>query len=220
MLRYNFCVLFFLFQFSMNMNNDDLTNPFEESNHLNKMNNTLPQILSMKDWPTIQSSYMRAFRHESTPCSYNCSDILSTISCWSQVKNQIALHFIDFFRQIDEFKILNGDDRFALVKHNFVYLLLLHKCSNYDPSMGLYSDLPNEAQKRLNQWIMNCREASELGDKLLDLMHSFVNITEQEPILSRLVYLLLLFSTDALMTEDTVQLNDPLSIVLNPSTRV
>jgi hypothetical protein len=101
----------------MNMNNDNLTTPFEESSHLNNMNNTVPNILSMKDWLTIQSiqsSYMLAFQPESTLFSYDCSDIVSIISYWSQVKNQIALHFIEFFRQIDEFKVLNEDDRFAV----------------------------------------------------------------------------------------------------------
>jgi hypothetical protein len=73
-------------------------------------------------------------------------------------------------------------------------------------------DLPNEAQNTFYQWVINCREVHELLNKLLDLMHSFVKVTEQEPTLSRLVSVILLFSTGMLTSEDKIQLNDSLAV--------
>ncbi len=48
------------------------------------------------------------------------SDRASALISWSHFVNQMSLHFISFFRQIDEFKGLHADDRFILIKYNLL----------------------------------------------------------------------------------------------------
>jgi hypothetical protein len=63
----------------------------------------------------------------------------------SQFVQQIALRFINFFRQIDEFQNLDLDDHLTLIKTNLIFLFPISKCFYYSSVDGCCSSEDNEA---------------------------------------------------------------------------
>jgi hypothetical protein len=98
------------------------------------------------DWLAIQnveSSFLLACQQPLPPFPYDFSDRKSFFVYLSQVKDQSALQFIAFLRQIKEFEALDKDDRFTLIKYNFLSICILHECHTFNRQIGPLWDLPN-----------------------------------------------------------------------------
>ena len=117
------------------------------------MEDILLETLCVKDWvsiQTIRSSFLSIFQSPNLQC-FSCDivDHASALISWSAFANQMALDLITFFRQIDEFEGLNGDDRFILIKYNLLSLFILRKCFHYKASDDCCSDSPNEIEANI-----------------------------------------------------------------------
>ena len=173
------------------------------------------QWLSTKDrafLDSINSSYLQHVSCDPSSFHYDPTDPSSVIHCWSEIRSQTALNFIGFFRQIDEFVHLNQNDRFFLVKYNFLLLFCIYKCSNHSFSMDFHSDLPHGIQLMFRQWSIDYPEFQSIINSMSYLMHSFVKLTGKEMTFVKLIFIILFFSTSMLIHEDEVRLEDPVAI--------
>jgi hypothetical protein len=188
----------------------------DESIDSNKIGDVSLTTLSIEDWITIQtvrSSFLSVSQNDiATCCSADVSDRTSALISWSHIANQIALRFINFFRQIDEFEGLNADDRFILIKYNIFSLFSISKCFNYDPKKNCFTCEETEESKRHREFYTLCFQSNGILDTFGNLVLSFVEITQQDPILLSLFAIILLFSQGLSMNEDEPSLKDPLAV--------
>jgi len=117
----------------MDKHNNDIV--LDEIVDPNKMEDKSLETLSVEDWAAtknIQSSFVSIFQEKKMEsfCD-NTSDATYALVSWSKHANQVALSFINFFRQIDEFEGLHVDDRFILIKYNLFSLFPIYKCLHY-----------------------------------------------------------------------------------------
>jgi len=104
----------------------------EENTELNEMEETFLGSLSIEDWMTIQkfeSLFISTMQDDNAHTfRVDLSDRDSAMTSCLQQSDQIALRFINFFRQIDEFEGLDVDDRFILTKYNLLPVFPIYKC--------------------------------------------------------------------------------------------
>jgi len=194
-----------------------MDNVLPESSDSNEMEKTLFETLAVEDWITIQSvrsSFVSIFQSENMDCPFNDSlDRGSVFISWSQMVNQIALCFIRFCRQIDEFESLNADDRFILIKYNLFSLFPIFKCFNYQPINDLWcSHGDNEEAQKNRRFFMLCDQSVDIRDTFVNLVLSLVEVTEQDPTILSLLLTVLIFSQGLSMNEDEQPLKDPLAV--------
>jgi hypothetical protein len=198
----------------MDMDNDN--NVLHETIDSNVMGETLFETLSVKDWITIQclrSSFLSMFENGNIQCPFSDStDRVSGLISWSQMANQVALCFIDFFRQIDEFKDLHDDDRFILIKYNLLPLFPVNKCFKYRSINDCCSLDDNEQARRNFRFFMLCDESTDIREKFINLVRSLAEITEQDPAILSLMLIILIFSQGLSLNEDEPPLKDPLAV--------
>jgi hypothetical protein len=194
-----------------------MDNVLHESSDSNEMEKTLFETLSVEDWITIQgvrSSFLSIFQMENMDCPFNMSlDRVSAFISWSETVNQLALCFIRFFRQIDEFESLNADDRFILIKYNLFSLFPIFKSFNYEPINDSWcSNGDNEEAQKTRRFFMLCDQSVDIRDSFVNLVLSLVEVTEQDPTIVPLLLAVLIFSQGLSMNEDEQPLNDPLAV--------
>jgi hypothetical protein len=187
-----------------------------ESTNSNQTNDTLLEMLSAKDLVAIQSmrsSFVSIFQDHNIQCS--CIDVSNRISAlisWSEFVSRSTLHFINFFRQINEFENLHTDDRFILIKYNLFSLFLISKCFYYKSVNDCCSNDNNEAAEKHRRFFMLCGDSYGIRDTFINLVLSLVKVTEQDPTLLSLLLPILIFSQGLSMSEDEPILKDSLAV--------
>jgi hypothetical protein len=182
----------------------------------NHMNNTSLEMLSIEDWMTVQSvrsSFLSVFRNDDEQCScVDVSDRVSALITWSQFVNQVALRFINFFRQINEFEGLDLDDRFILIKYNIFPLFLTSKCFYYNHVDDCCSYGENEAAVKQRRFFMLCDAPNGIRDTFVNLVLSLVELTKQDSTILSLLFTILMFSRGLSMNENERLLKDSLAV--------
>jgi hypothetical protein len=128
---------------------------------------------------------------------------------FSQYANVLALRYIHFIRQIEEFESLHNDDRFILIKYNLLVLFPISKCFFYKSTNDVCSDADKERQRRI---FSSCDNLNDVRDMMQNLVVSLVELTEQDSMLLSLLLVALIFSQGLSMNEDEPSLKDPLAV--------
>ena len=198
----------------MDMENVDNNNHVLETiNESNGIEDILLGTLSIEDWLTIQSvqsSFISTFQipKEQFANVINLSDRVSALFSWLQFSNQLALRFVNFFRQITEFEDLCLDDRTTLIKYNLFPGFPLCKCYNYKSADDCSSNNSNEDMQQHHRFFTLCGATDSFDDKCFELILSLVQSTKQDPTLLSLLLIILFFTPGLSMSEDEPLLND------------
>jgi hypothetical protein len=202
----------------MQMNKDDDDNiVLDENTNSNQLEYTLFETLSIEDWIIIQSvrsSFLSVFQIPTEKFSsfIDLSDRDSALISYSQFCSQIALRFIQFFRQIDEFESLNADDRFILIKYNLFVLFPIYKCFSYKPPNDSSSAEERKEAEINRQFFTLCGFPASCHEPFVNSVISLVKVTEQDPTLLSLLMIILLFSPGLSMSEDEPLRKDSLTV--------
>jgi hypothetical protein len=200
----------------MDLNQVDDNNVLYDNVELNDFGDLFLEKLSVEDWVVIQnieSSFVSTFQIPitCTTSSIDLSDRDSALISWSEFANQIALRIIKFFRQIEEFEGLNGDDRFILIKYNLLPVFPISKCYYYKPTGDCCTSEKSEQEKH-RRLFMLCTGSNNISDTFKSLVLSLVQITEQDPTLLSLLLTILIFCPCLSMNEDEPPLKDSLAV--------
>jgi hypothetical protein len=197
----------------MNINNNDVV---DGNANTNQMIDVSFDTLPIEDWITIESIrslFISIFDNDTEQCScVDVSDRTVALITWSQFVQQVALRFIDFFRQIDEFQNLHLDDRLTLIKNNLLLVFPISKCFHYSLVDDCCSFGDNEAAVRQRRLYSLCGESNGLRDIFVNLILSLVQITKQDPTTLSLLSAILIFSRGLSMDEDETLLKDSLAV--------
>ncbi|CAF1212806.1 unnamed protein product [Rotaria magnacalcarata] len=203
-------------RFVMDMDKDDDNIALHGNIDLNETEETSSKTLSCDDWIAIQSirsSFLSFFQNESIQCSsIDVSSRTTALISWSQFANKIALSFISFLRQLDEFEGLDDDDRFMLVKYNLLPVFPIFKCFNYKPINHPSRDEENKTQETFGRFFMLCGESPHIGNIFMNLVISLVEVTQQDPTLLSLLSAILIFSQGLSLNENEPPLKDSLAV--------
>ena len=203
-------------QLLLDLDKDDETLDFQENVEIDDMEETLFGILSVQDWltiETIQSLFVSTMQDDNAPkFTIDAFDRDRAVVTCLQSADQTALHFINFFRQMNEFESLDADDRCQLMKYNLLLVFPIYKCFNYKPENHYLSPEDNEETKRFRQFCGLFDEMDEIGDILIALIASLVKLTGQDPAILSLLVIILVFSQDLSMNEETRGLQDSLTV--------
>lgn len=194
----------------MDLDNDD------ENIELNEMEEIILDDLSVEDWikiENVRSLFLSIVKDDNANYfSLDISDTNSAVASWSQIAEQIALRFINFFRQISEFENLDANDRFILIKYNLYALYPIYKCFNNKPLINYLASDENEEAIRLRQFFILLSGSDHGRHLLIDLIYSLGQITEQDSILLSLLLMILAFSQGLSMDEDEPILKNSLAV--------
>lgn len=201
----------------MNINENDIHNVLSEHLESNEIENILMEPLTHEDLAiihTVKSSFVSVFENqfESVPESVDLSDPVSAIITWAKVDGEVALQTIRFFRQINEFENLNGDDRFILIKYNLFPLMLIRKSYNYRPTNVRSSIEIHKEKERITRFYALCDVSNDLQNKINSMTNSIIQYTEHDPILLALLLVVGLFSPTLSLNFDEPLLKDSLSV--------
>jgi hypothetical protein len=201
----------------MDMDKDNDNNVLHEGTDSNEIEKILFETLSIEDWMIIQSiesSFLSAFQIPKEHCHHgiDLSDCASALISWSELANQVSLRFINFFRQIDEFESLHPNDRFILIKYNLLPVFPISKCFYYRKTGGCSSNVGSEVAASHRRLFMGCNVFDTIRGTLINLVHSLVEITEQDPTLLSLLLTVLIFTQGLSMSEDEPPLKDSLAV--------
>jgi hypothetical protein len=190
---------------------------FQEDNESNETEDLLFGTLSIEDWitiQTVQSSFVSVFHLPMEQCSKHTdfSDHVSALISWSECGNQIALRFIDFFRQINEFQGLLLDDRLILIKYNLFPVFPICKCYNYQYENDYCSYDSNKEAEKDRRFFTLFDAFNTIHNTFLDLVHSLVQVTGQDATLLSLLLIILILTPGLSMSEEQPPLNDPLGV--------
>ncbi|CAF2789421.1 unnamed protein product [Rotaria sp. Silwood2] len=205
-------------QLLMDMDTDKFDNNIfiNENINLNNIKEESLDKLSFQDEliiENIQSSFLSYFKNEEIKCfPIDATDCTTALISWSQSANEIALRFISFFRQIDEFESLHNDDRFILIKYNLLPLFPIFKCFIYKPINNSCLNEENEKIEKNPQLFILSNQTNEIRRTFINVVLSLVNITEQDPSLLSLLLLILIFSQGLSMNENEPTLKDSLAV--------
>ena len=172
--------------------------------------------LSIEDWITIESvksAFVSSFYCPIVQCTHymDLTNRGSALISWSEFSNQMALRFIDFFRQINDFQDLILDDRLILIKYNLLPVFPIGKCYNYKQMNDCCSVNSAEADKH-RQFFTLFDTSNTIRDSFIQLIHSLVEITEQNPTVLSLLLIILILTPGLSMNEEEPPLNDPLAV--------
>jgi hypothetical protein len=190
---------------------------FQEDIEFNGIEDILFGTLSIEDWitiQTVQSSFVSVFHlpMEQFTKDSDFSDRVSALISWSEFGNQIALRFIDFFRQINELQGLLLDDRSILIKYNLTHVFPICKCYNFKYTGDCLSLDSNEEVEKHRRFFMLFDAPNSIRDIFRDVVLSLVEITGQDPTLLSLLLIILTLTPGLSMSEEEPLLNDPLGV--------
>jgi len=173
--------------------------------------------LALNDWILIQkieSLFVSIFqiKRDETTSNVDLSDRQSALLTWSQFANEVSMRSINFFRQIEQFENLSSDDRFTLIKYNLFSIYPLSKCFYFKRTNDCSSfELSDEAEKH-RQFFDLCRVSTNIRETFIKFIGQLIDITEQDPIILSLLFIILLFSPGLSLNPDEPTLSDPLSV--------
>jgi hypothetical protein len=180
------------------------------------MEDILFETLSVEDWLAIEnvrSSFLSTF--ENYRVNSNCVDLSNpsnALITWSYFFSEMALRFIKFFRQIDEFENLDADDRFILIKYNLFSIYPITRCFSLQ-SINDYS-FYNENQIVENhiRFLTLCGASTKIYQSFVNMVVSVLRVSEQDSTLLILLITILIFTQGLSMNEDEPFLKDPLAV--------
>ncbi|CAF0837178.1 unnamed protein product [Didymodactylos carnosus] len=142
----------------------------------------------------IQTSYL--ISHQSTVpplIPYQIKDKMEALTYIMDIQNFTALKFIDYLKLIPEFKQLDENVRFILVKYNLVYAFVLAKSLDLDYIHGTYLESSNECIQQRKALLTLCH-FEEIHQNYLQLMSVLINITENNQSIIHLLIIVTIFS--------------------------
>jgi hypothetical protein len=192
----------------------------EKVNTSDEVEDLLLGTLSIEDWIKIEStkssfmSYFQPHSAQSPQCTayFNCSDRASALVSMSEFTNQIALRFINFFRQINEFQELLIDDRLILIKYNLFPVFPIGKCYNYRETNDCCSRHPCEETDKHRRFYALFGDCNHIRETFIKLTLSLVDATRQNPTLLSLLLIILILTPGLSLNEEEPPLNDPLAV--------
>jgi hypothetical protein len=189
----------------------------QEDNQSNEIEDILFGTLSIEDWLTIQSvqsSFVSAFHPpmEQFTKHMDVSDRVSALLSWSECGNEVALRFIDFFREISEFQDLLIDDRLILIKYNLLAVFPICKCYNFKYTNDCCSFDSNEEADKHRRFYMLFDASNTIRNIFVDLVLSLVEITEQNATVLSLLLIILILTPCLSMNDEEPPLNDSLGV--------
>ncbi|CAF0713101.1 unnamed protein product [Adineta steineri] len=184
------------------------------------LNNELEDIslgtLSIEEWITIEnirSSFLLIFQNEDKGCPcFDMSSRANALISWSQFINRVALKFITFFRQIDEFENLHDDDRFLLIKYNLHPNFSLFKSVIYKPYNDCCLTDNNHMAVRQYQFYNLCGDSYGIREAYIHMISSIVQATDQDPIFLSLLSTIFIFTQGLAINDEGLLLKDPLAV--------
>lgn len=199
------------------VNQDDSpTIDVDENIDIREMEEILLETLSVDDWLAVENlrtAFLSVF--QKLHMNYSAVDLSSPASSlltWSQCFNEVALHFIEFYRHIDEFEHINADDRFTLIKYNLFSIYSISECFNFESSNNycLYNEneIPSQHVQTLTLW----GAPDSMGESIMKILVLFVRLSEGDPTFLILLMTILIFTQGLSMNEKEPPLNDPFSV--------
>jgi hypothetical protein len=178
--------------------------------------NRIEETLFVGDLEAIETkrlSFLSTFQNgQASSFRVDLSNRASALISWSHIVNQIILSFIRFFRLIDEFENLHLDDRFILIKYNFVSMYPIFRCFHYKSINNCCSCDENEEAIKHRRFFRLCGDTNGVRDVFINLVVSLVDVSEQDPTLLSLLLSILIFSPCLSMSEDGAFLKDSLAV--------
>ena len=173
--------------------------------------------LSIEDWTTIEnlkSSFLSLVELPDLrpPLMTNPSDLFPAFLTWSNFNNQLAMRFIHYFRQINEFEQLTLDDRVHLVKYNLLPAFPIYKCYNYKDGEFPFPSRCNEAAQQHQQMMLKNGVPIQIFHSARRIIAPLVQTTEKDPALLAIIVVVLFFTPGLSLSEDEPILTDPLAV--------
>lgn len=192
----------------------------DQNNQLNGIEDLFFGTLPIEDWiiiENLQTSFISLFQ---IPDSFRPPfppfvDRFSAFMTWSNFTNQLALQFIDFFRQINEFEEFPLDDRVLLIKYNLFPVFVIFKCYNYREGCVPFPppiNLLNEEAQTHQLFLMKNEIPIDGLHAIFNLIQSLVQTTKQDPKLLSLMLVIMFFIPGLSMSEDEPVLKDSLAV--------
>jgi hypothetical protein len=180
--------------------------------NVNEMEDTLFETLSIEDWLAIEN-VRSSFQDDHTNYSpVDLSNPTTALISWSHLFNDIALRFIRFLRQIDEFENLHVDDRFILIKYNLFSIYPICRCFNLQSIDDYSSFNQNEIIEKHSRLFILCGASTGIHQSFANMVLAFVRLSEQDSTLLILLMVILIFTQGLSMNEDEPPLNDSLAV--------
>jgi len=95
-----------------------------------------------------------------------------------------------------------------LIKYNIFPVFLTLKCFYYKPTNDCCSNDDNEVAEKHRRFFMLCGDSYGMRDEFVNIIHSFAELTEQDPTLLSLLSIILIFSQGLLTNENQPSLKD------------
>jgi hypothetical protein len=195
------------------MRKDSILSEEEKQRRTKRNQSKDPPLEDLSTIEKLRSSFLSVFPDHYIPCAnIDVSDRISALVSWSQMVSECAVQFVKFYRQIDEFEMLNGDDRFILIKYNLFPLFLISKCFFYKSTHDCYSYDHTEMAEKHRRFYMLCGDTNGIRDTSIELIHLMVKVTELDPTLLSLLLPILVFSQCLSINEDHPLLSDILTV--------
>ncbi|CAF1478736.1 unnamed protein product [Adineta steineri] len=198
----------------MDMNKDN-NNIVQQNDDINGLEDMLFGTLSIEDWLTIEnvrSLFVSNFQNKVPLDTNSVTDQTSGLVVWSHWASQMALQFIKFFGQIDEFEKLNDEDRFILIKFNIYSMFPLFKCYMYKSVNDFVLSENKACEEKHSKFIYPYGTKERIHENFYNLILSFFEITEQDPTLVSLLMLIFIFTQGLAVSENQPPLQDELAV--------
>ncbi|CAF4345299.1 unnamed protein product, partial [Adineta steineri] len=160
----------------------------------------------------VRSLFVSNFQNKVPLDTNSVTDQTSGLVVWSHWASQMALQFIKFFGQIEEFEKLNDDDRFILIKFNIYSMFPLFKCYMYKSVNDFVSSENKACEEKHSKFIYPYGTKERIHENFHNLILSFFEITEQDPTLVSLLMLIFIFTQGLAVSENQPPLQDELAV--------
>ena len=188
-----------------------------------------PSMLTEADWSclnNLRNSYLLASKSSPSASSVLslelAPDKMSAFMNTIDIQNFTAVRLINFIREVPEFTQLNENDRLILVKYNLTVLFVISHSLKFDPKRELCYDFDTAdvASPAAEAFALHCKSlfilcyGYEFNRAVVDLLHTLVNLVNQDPIVVQLLMLIAIFSK-GLSADDSQEpvLNDFRSVL-------
>ncbi|CAF0867878.1 unnamed protein product [Didymodactylos carnosus] len=163
---------------------------------------------------SVKLSYETAFRltaakHDISALDH-INDRRSALLYFTSIGYNPTMKLITFIRNIPEFKLLNEQDRFVLVKYNFSLIFFMCVCLNYDTNRDLVINLELESEECViaQRQLLSYCYGKEFNLQFNQLCRSIKKLTDNDPIILQLMMVILTF-TKSMFVEDIVVNEQP-----------
>ncbi|CAF0907311.1 unnamed protein product [Adineta ricciae] len=192
---------------------DDLSDQIVTSQQIK---NILFDPLSNEDFQAIEnvrSALLATFLPGHNLCfGTDTTTRASALISWSNFAQKVILQHIEFFRKIPAFENLHDNDRFILIKYNFMSIIHLSKSYSYNPVGDCCAYENNIFSNKLRQFFDLCDDTCGVRLEWISVILSLVEITSKDPSIIGLLALILMFTQGLSMDADQPMLSDSLAL--------